>query len=411
MNRYVLPNTVLVELRTIGDPALESAHNIPTDPRGFMTTVGTSGLVAALASVGTIKTNVMRVVTDDGNDCLRRWQSQGIDVGQCVKIARGLFTRAGDEICAALLLAGLPETYATKWGAPVLVRHGGLVNALPSRIRETALFLMSLLSADDDVVANGTLVSAPSESHPSAAFVETCAGLRLFHHVLRDSLKGQNLKTAGTPINQEDLLGTMLTFTITAFRVLDTFGIDVSDDERDAYFVFWDLVGACLGIGTLTVLNEVEARCGERRLLRPPTVDIGTLLLAQLHARQWAPVQDSYDNPDPFPWSGLVDGRTLTNALLGALAAQMPDTRKSWPATVMRELAPEPVRARLGLDREGMGSYVIDRLADRFAGAQRARGASLRMMANEITRRAMEAFLRTPGPPFDVAGLDLKELT
>ncbi len=33
------------------------------------------------------------------------------------------------------------------------------------------------------------------------------------------------------------------------------------------------------------------------------------------------------------------------------------------------------------------------------------------MMANDITRHAMESFLRADGPPFQIPGLDLRELT
>jgi hypothetical protein len=424
MKLPVLPDTVLDELRHIGDPALEGEGpdaplNIPADMGSYFAVVGTDGLRAALATCrdaqgAVIRDSVLEAVKADSNRCLDDWARVGVDVDVqgSITCARRLFNRACDEICAALLLAGLPEAYATERAAPVLVRHGGLVDALPSRIRETALFLMTLLAADDHVVANGEVVVSAAPGDPATAFVETCAGLRLFHHVLRKVLKSDpqlntDPETGGdTPINQEDLLGTLLTFTITTFRVLDALGVDVSDDERYAYFVCWDLVGACLGIGTMAVEDSVS-----RRPLRPTNTTDANQLLAQLHARQWTDVQVTMEQGTPFPWSGLVDGRSLSSALIDSLAQVMPASRKSWPATVIRELALEPVRARLGLDREGVTGYLTDSLARSGRPGARVREASLRMMANEVTRHAMESFLTVPGPQFEVPGLDLGELS
>src|SRR6185437_11072549 len=117
--------------------------------------------------------------------------------------------------------------YATEWGARVLVAHGDLVWALPRRVRQTAMFLMTVLTMDE---------TADTASDPAATstIVETAAGLRLFHHVLRSQLQDDTrvLEALGTenstPINQEDLLGTLLTFTVTTFGVLDQLGVEWS---------------------------------------------------------------------------------------------------------------------------------------------------------------------------------------
>ena len=85
--------------------------------------------------------------------------------------------------------------------------------------------------------------------------------------------------------------------------------------------------------------------------------------------------------------------------------------KRTWPAVVMRELAPVVVRSRLGLNGNGLNSYASQWIAKRAPYASVARSATLRMMANDITRHAMQSFLRADGPPFVVPGLDLRELT
>ena len=52
----------------------------------------------------------------------------------------------------------------------------------------------------------------------------------------------------GTPINQEDLLETLLTFTEIVFEVFDRTGIVYSEEDADAYLHTWSLIGHYLGI-------------------------------------------------------------------------------------------------------------------------------------------------------------------
>ena len=86
----------------------------------------------------------------DANDYLTYVHgTYGADVEEMIRQARDLFVRYGDEISAALLLSALPESYAAEWGAPVLIAHGDLVWQLPRRIRQTALFLLAVLTETD----------------------------------------------------------------------------------------------------------------------------------------------------------------------------------------------------------------------------------------------------------------------
>ena len=419
MNRPPFTDATLDEMRNIGDPALEGvpAHGQPI-PKPYFAAVANDGVATALETEGNAwGGRATTAAAADAQDSLKIAAGFGVKPDDLVTTARDLFTQYGDEISAALLLAALPETYATAWGARVLVAHGDLVWQLPRRIRETALFLATVLSRDPAANYGDSVVKQ------DLAFFRNCAGLRLFHHMLRTQLapvKG-SVNPPGRAddalLNQEDLLGTLLTFSVTTFRVMDQFGVHWTDDEQDAYLYFWDLVGACLGIGTKTVSAKVGVSDPNKPTpLRPSTVEAASAMLDQLHARQWLRVQDDLDSGRPFPWEHLVPGRALADALLRALSDSMPAMRKPWPAIVMRELAPTPVRARLGLERTGLLAHSIDRVAVRTASATpsraaTARAATLRAMANDVTRHAMYSFLKADGPPFKIPGLDLTQLT
>jgi ER-bound oxygenase mpaB/B'/Rubber oxygenase, catalytic domain len=420
VNRPPFTDATLNHLRSIGDPAFAAAPaRDQPDPATYFASVANAGVAKALGTVSESWSGCVTAAAETEARAAVDWYTGefGVNPAELVTTARDLFAQYGDEISAALLLAALPETYATAWGARVLVAHGDLVWQLPRRIRETALFLATVLSKHPAATHGDPVVNTDS------AFFKNCAGLRLFHHMLRIQLTPAEgvvnpLGDKNTvPLNQEDLLGTLLTFSVTTFRVMEQFGVHWTADEQDAYLFFWDLVGGCLGIGT----QAVSVKLGlsdpkEPTTLRPSTVEAASAMLDQLHARQWLPVQGELDSGRPFPWEDLVPGRALVDALLRALSDSMPAMKQPWPAIVMRELAPTAVRSRLGLERTGLVAYAADRVALRTTSATPSRAATvraatLRAMANDVTRHAMYSFLKADGPPFKIPGFDLSQLT
>src|SRR5207253_597720 len=137
MLRRPFPDATLGALRRIGDPKLDNLRI--DDVEGYFSDVATRGLDVALGKSGAEK-QVIADAKKDFNDAIAVLNSYGIEATVAISRARELFTKYGDEISAALLLAGLPNSYATAWGARVLVRHGDLVFAVPRRVRQTAMF-------------------------------------------------------------------------------------------------------------------------------------------------------------------------------------------------------------------------------------------------------------------------------
>ena len=206
--------------------------------------------------------------------------------------------------------------------------------------------------------------------------------------------------------------------------MLDAFGIAVDDADREAYVFLWNLVGACLGVGTPGVGKALDFLATHRPAtprsrppsrsgwLLPDTVPSAYRLLDQLQARQWIAVQEPLDLGRPFPWTDLVPGRTLVTALLDGLVDAMPPSRQAWPAIVMRELVPQPVQSRLGLQRMGMTGLAVHWRSRARGAASALRSSALRLMANDVTRHAMQQFLQADGPsPFRIPGLDLTQMT
>jgi hypothetical protein len=455
MKARLYPRQLCDDLRGVGDPPLERAPELNNLQRSeyqkYFECVASKGVTGVYDHPDDrwkqrIKL-VTAVVLEDRQAWLTRLDAHyGIsssDVHENVWRARSLFAQHGEEICAALLLAALPEMYATAWGARVLVANGQLVWHLRRRIRQTAVFLMTILSEeerDSTVEQLGLGDIEVVRLDPSKLFeratetlVAECAALRLFHHVLRSQLKSELAAEVGekvedqtltallgpenkVPLNLEDLVGTLLTFSVTTFRVLDQFGVAWTADDQDSYLMFWDLVGALLGIDDQALLTSVQEK---HHLvgwitLRPPTVDDAAALLDQLHQRQWLPVQFQINTSTGFQWDALVPGRQLVGALQQAMTAAMPPLRKGWPASVMRQLAPPQVRARLDLNRTGLAGYVFDQLPDRmtsippftgYRARNRTRALVLRAMAIEVAGRAILSFLQSGDPPVVIAGV------
>ena len=75
----------------------------------------------------------------------------------------------------------------------------------------------------------------------------------------------------GVPINQEDLAGTLMTFSIVVLDSLRKLGVSISDEEPDAYFHAWNCVGHVLGVDArLLAATRGDGRALSQRDHRAP---------------------------------------------------------------------------------------------------------------------------------------------
>lgn len=155
-----------------------------------------------------------------------------------------VFSLYGPEIAFLLNVKSLPMCYACWRGAHVLYRTGrltersGSLDPLARRLMETSQMVMNVL--------------APGGMQPGGKGIVTLQKVRLIHASIRYFLKHSgecwDLETYGEPINQEDLAGTLMSFSALVVDGLQELGIQLSATEREGYMHCWRVAGYLMGI-------------------------------------------------------------------------------------------------------------------------------------------------------------------
>jgi ER-bound oxygenase mpaB/B'/Rubber oxygenase, catalytic domain len=148
------------------------------------------------------------------------------------------FARWGSHVFTALYAAALPSAYACWRGVQVLGLTARLETDAKRRLNETAQFHLDVME--------------PGGLEFGARGYSDVRHVRLMHAAVRWLIQNDPRvrwdPVWGTPINQEDLLETLLTFTEIVFEVFDRTGIVYTEDDADAYLHTWSLIGHYLGI-------------------------------------------------------------------------------------------------------------------------------------------------------------------
>ena len=159
------------------------------------------------------------------------------------KIKRGqqLFETWGFEIAICLFCASLPSAYAAAKGVKVLHLTARLATDPRRRVMETGQFLI-------DVLTVGSL-------DENGKGLRTIQRVRLMHAAVRHLIKARNEQQPGTwdpnwgtPINQEDLAGTLLSFSYVPAEPLRRLGVRLPAKDEDAYLHLWNVIGHLLGV-------------------------------------------------------------------------------------------------------------------------------------------------------------------
>src|SRR5271166_572933 len=159
-----------------------------------------------------------------------------------IKRAQQLFETWGVEIAVCLFCASLPSSYAAAKGVKVLYLTARLDTDARRRVMETGQFLF-------DVLAVGSLDDEHGKGRHAIQRV------RLMHAAVRHLIKARNEREPGlwdpnwgTPINQEDLAGTLLSFSYVVAGPLRRLGVRVSTEDAEAYLHMWNVIGHLLGV-------------------------------------------------------------------------------------------------------------------------------------------------------------------
>ncbi len=160
-----------------------------------------------------------------------------------LRIGAEVFADFGPEIVWILFCRSLPLCYACAHGAEVLVRTGRLnhpewdkYRVLNRRIMETAQFMMCVLERDG--------------FEPGGQAIVAVQKIRLIHAAIRHFI-GQHewdSATLGEPINQEDMAGTLMSFSIAIIEGLRLLHVPLTRAQEEAYLHLWKVVGHLIGL-------------------------------------------------------------------------------------------------------------------------------------------------------------------
>lgn len=157
-------------------------------------------------------------------------------------LAGSVFARFGPSMILAYFCKSLPECYACGRGAEVLGITGRLTEHTRRRIAQTAQFVIDVMS--------------PGEFKENGKAIIEALKVRLVLASIRFYLKSSivagktdySIEESGEPINQEDLTGTMLAFSVVVIQGIEKLGIKVSDQEKEAILHLWKVIGHLVGI-------------------------------------------------------------------------------------------------------------------------------------------------------------------
>jgi hypothetical protein len=231
-----LTNAKLNEMRQKGDPVADRAVE------AVFNRSGVSAVNAVLQKLVRVDQPVPAELPDE----VQKYLEETVNLPEWAdmsKIERGqkLFEAFGLQITLCLFCASLPSSYAAAKAVKVLYLTAQLDTNARRRVMETGQFLIDVLSAGSlDENGKGR---------------RTIQKVRLMHAAVRLLIKERgkqqpNLwhRDLGTPINQEDLAGTLLVFWYVVGEPMHRLGVQVSAEDKDAYLHLWNVIGHQLGV-------------------------------------------------------------------------------------------------------------------------------------------------------------------
>jgi hypothetical protein len=229
--------------------------------------------------------------------------------------------------------ASLPSAYAVARGVKVLHLTARLATDTGRRIHETGQMII-------DAMGPGGLT-------PGGAGYTDIRRVRLMHAAVRHLIlhdpavaKTCDPATAGpswcgdwgVPINQEDMLATLLTFTQVIVDGLQKAGVRVTDADAASYFHAWSVAAHLLGV-------------------RPDLLPITPASAPQL----WSMIRGRQFGPCP-------EGVEMTAALVRLVQSSLPRWLHGLPEAQIRYFVGDDVADLLALGRGGAVSTAFDPL-------------------------------------------------
>jgi hypothetical protein len=162
------------------------------------------------------------------------------------------FEKHVQEILTVLGLYSLPYCYAGANGARVLVSSEKILSQPKTRLMETAQFVFDVCQKEAFCPENRGLLSIIK--------------VRLLHAAIR-FYSSRSIKDE-VPINQEDMLGTYLSFSLLVIRGIRKLGVEVSEKEAHSYLNYWSKIVELMGVKMENLPKDIRAASSLERQIR-----------------------------------------------------------------------------------------------------------------------------------------------
>jgi len=355
MSSRIWTDAELDLMRTVGDPMADAVVTSLFAEGGIESV---NALMRTLVVNDGMPSHLLPVVV---RDYLSQTSSAvAVDPEQ---VARGeaMFGLWGPEMLLVLGFYALPADYAAKKGVQVLFRTGRLTAQPVRRVFETTQMVVDVMS--------------PGGLAPTGDGVRSAQKVRLMHaavrHLLTHDANHPWDPALGTPINQEDLAGTLMSFSYLVLDGLSRLGVTLSDADRDAYFQAWMVIGRIMGV---------------HEDLIPANLDEAMSLTKLIHQRQIAP---------------SPQGVALAAALVEGYRGLMPELLKGTPVSLIHffldrdPFTGENIAAMLGLPPADwtacVAGFLVD--VDRFFGQRSIQAWLPDRAISYVSRHLIEGML------------------
>ncbi len=166
--------------------------------------------------------------------------------------ASEFFKMHAERIGLLLFVKSLPTCYTCAKGAKVLnvtgriEAHDGSFESMTRRLLETGQFIFN--------------VCAKGAFEQGGRGFQSIQKVRLMHASIRTYAINMHwdFKTYDHPINQEDLAGTLLTFSTIILQGLEQSGLDISQSDQEAYMHLWKVIGSMMGVKDELLIDDPQ---------------------------------------------------------------------------------------------------------------------------------------------------------
>jgi mpaB/rubber oxygenase-like protein len=298
----------------------------------------------------------------DENPPLPRWADPAK-----MRLGEDFFGRWGLYVPLVLICSSLPECYGAAKGVQVLHLTARLASDTRRRIVETAQMVLDVM--------------APGGMDVGADGYRTVRRVRLMHAGVRYLIQNDPrvARTAdvtaglrwspdwGVPVNQEDLAGTLTTFSWSVIVGLRSLGVPITPEEADAYLHVWNVVGAMLGVREELIAHDVSD---------------AEALTRRIRERQWGP---------------SPEGVEMTRALVEMLDESRPGRFiPGFSGTMIRRFIGDELADHLEVPRPSRARGFIRRasLVAIAAGFAQQHSRVVREMAGPVSRALLRTYTK-----------------